>query len=132
MVLNVMGVMWEPLQTAPLPEASTSRFPPLAEDVAQHIRSSMAFHTNLQSDHGHWPGDFGGPMWLTPGPIIALYTAGVADQVFSPEHIRELVRYLRNHQNKDGGFPMHIEGQSTMLGTGFRCVSSFYSWAAER
>ena len=35
--------------------------------------------TALQADDGHWPGDYGGPMFLMPGMIIALYTCGVLD-----------------------------------------------------
>lgn len=33
------------------------------------------------------------------------------------------VRYLRNHQNADGGFGLHIEGHSTMFGTALRCAA---------
>lgn len=35
----------------------------------------------LQADDGHWPGDYGGPMFLMPGMVIALYTCGVLDSV---------------------------------------------------
>lgn len=41
-------------------------------------------------------------------------------QVLSPAHQQEMVRYLRNHQNPDGGFGLHIEGGSTMFGTALR------------
>ncbi len=41
--------------------------------------------------------------------------------VLSAAHIEELLRYLRNHQNEDGGFGLHIEGGSTMFGTSLRC-----------
>jgi len=41
-------------------------------------------------------------------------------QVLSKVHQREMVRYLYNHQNPDGGFGLHIEGESTMFGTGLR------------
>ena len=71
-------------------------------------------------DDGHWPGDYGGPMFLFPGLIITLYMTGILDQVFSPAHKQEALRYLRNHQNKDGGFGLHIEGGSTMFGTSMR------------
>jgi hypothetical protein len=43
-------------------------------------------------------------------------------QVLPPPHQREMVRYLFNHQNPDGGFGLHIEGHSTMFGTALRCV----------
>lgn len=41
-------------------------------------------------------------------------------QVLSKAHQQEMVRYLYNHQNPDGGFGLHIEGESTMFGTGLR------------
>lgn len=59
-------------------------------------------------------------MFLMPGLIIALYTTGVLDKVLRPEAQREMVRYLYNHQNEDGGFGLHIEGGSTMFGTALR------------
>lgn len=43
-----------------------------------------------------------------------------APQVLSKVHQQEMVRYLYNHQNADGGFGLHIEGESTMFGTGLR------------
>jgi lanosterol synthase len=36
---------------------------------------------------------------------------------------QELIRYLRNYQNKDGGWGQHTEGHSTMLGTVLNYVS---------
>ena len=38
-------------------------------------------------------------------------------------HRTELVRYLRNHQNADGGYGLHIEGTSTMFGTALSYVT---------
>lgn len=81
----------------------------------------MAYHTMLQQEDGHYPGDYGGPMFLMPGLIIACYVTKIMDTALPPEHQREMIRYLRNHQNEDGGFGLHIEGHSTMFGTGLRC-----------
>ena len=39
-----------------------------------------------------------------------------------PQHIAEMIRYLANHQNGDGGYGLHIEGHSTMFGTALRWV----------
>jgi cycloartenol synthase len=41
--------------------------------------------------------------------------------VLRKEAQAEMVRYLLNHQNSDGGFGLHIEGGSTMFGTALRC-----------
>lgn len=86
----------------------------------------MGFHSMLQMDDGHFPGDYGGPMFLLPGLIIACYVTGSLDTVFSAEHRREMLRYFRNHQNEDGGFGLHIEGSSTMFGTGLWCASAIH------
>lgn len=45
---------------------------------------------------------------------------GVLDTVFSNHAKHEVVRYLSNMQNTDGGFGLHIEGHSTMFGTVLR------------
>ena len=45
---------------------------------------------------------------------------GVLDAVL-PAHARtEVLRYLGNHANEDGGYGLHIEGHSTMFGTALR------------
>lgn len=99
----------------PLPEGE-----PSAQRVEAHLKGGISFYECLQQDDGHMPGDYGGPMFLLPGLVIALYTTGALDQVFTPAHKAETIRYLRNHQNEDGGFGLHIEGTSTMFGTGLR------------
>jgi len=86
----------------------------------ESVRSAMYFYETLQQDDGHWPGDYGGPMFLMPGLIITLYVTGCLDTVLSIHHKHEMTRYLHNHQNKDGGFGLHIEGPSTMFGTVLR------------
>jgi len=107
------------LPTSPLPPGS-----PEAERVEEHLKGAISFYECLQQEDGHWPGDYGGPMFLMPGLLISLYTCGVLDDVFSPQHKLEHIRYLRNHTNKDGGFGLHIEGPSTMFGTVLNYVSA--------
>jgi cycloartenol synthase len=98
---------------------------PLAPDaVAAALRGAVGYYQSLQCDDGHFPGDYGGPMFLMPGLLITLYTCGVLDEVLPKEtHQREMRRYLLNHQNQDGGFGLHIEGHSTMFGTALSYVS---------
>lgn len=92
--------------------------------LQDRIKGAISFHELLQQDDGHWPGDYGGPMFLMPGLIIALYTTGDLHKVLSQHHVTEMLRYLRNHQNEDGGFGLHIEGHSTMFGTGLSYVAA--------
>ena len=93
---------------------------PSGANVTAAIRDGVDFYQQLQQADGHWPGDYGGPMFLMPGLVIALYVTGALEEVLSPQHQIEMLRYLRNHQNRDGGYGLHIEGQSTMFGTALR------------
>ncbi|RXH78499.1 hypothetical protein DVH24_002017 [Malus domestica] len=55
--------------------------------VTNTLKRGISYHSTLQAHDGHWPGDYGGPMFLLPG------------------------------LNKDGGWGLHIEGPSTMFGS---------------
>ncbi|KAG0504631.1 hypothetical protein KC19_N011500 [Ceratodon purpureus] len=87
------------------------------EAVTTTLRRSLRFYSTIQAHDGHWPGDYGGPMFLMPGLVIALYVTGSLNTVLTPAHQKEMRRYLYNHQNKDGGWGLHIEGHSTMFGS---------------
>lgn len=45
------------------------------------LRNGASFYESLQAEDGHWPGDYGGPMFLMPGLVIACYVTGVMDTV---------------------------------------------------
>eukprot|EP01032_Pedospumella_encystans_P013646 gene13646-15698_t len=85
--------------------------PTTAKEAAH---KGMAFFQMLQTDDGHWAGDYGGPLFLLPGLIITLYLTKVP----YPAGRREgMITYLRNHQQLDGGWGSHIECASTLFGT---------------
>ena len=50
--------------------------------------------------------------------------------MFSSHAKREVVRYLSNMQNNDGGYGLHIEGHSTMFGTVLRWAHYTLSWSS--
>lgn len=85
--------------------------------IDEHLKAAIKYFECLQTDEGFWAGDYGGPLFLLPGLIIALYVMDKLGHVIGEEARKEIIRYARNHQNEDGGFGLHIEGLSTMFGT---------------
>lgn len=92
------------------PEAYVKGKPKTPLDAA---RKGLAFYQMLQCDDGHWAGDYGGPMFLMPGLVIACHVSGVD---LGHERRQAMALYLRNHQQDDGGWGTHIESPSTMFG----------------
>jgi lanosterol synthase len=55
-------------------------------------------------------------MFLLPGLVIGSYVSGMD---FKLEERQEMIRYLMNRANpEDGGWGIHVEGHSTVFGTG--------------
>jgi len=105
-------------------KAFNGQIPQVADPKKQRITEALIkginYHAFLQSDDGHWPGDYGGPLFLLPGLLIAAY---ISETPFPKAHREMMKIYLFNHQNKDAGWGMHIEGESTMFGTVMQYVS---------
>ncbi|OWM86882.1 hypothetical protein CDL15_Pgr015918 [Punica granatum] len=101
-----------------LPQVKVLDTEEMTEDtVTQTLKRAIDFHSTIQAHDGHWPGDYGGPMFLMPGLMITLSITGALNAVLSEHHKQEMRRYLYNHQNEDGGWGLHIEGPSTMFGS---------------
>lgn len=99
-----------------IPNAKTTE----EQNLIDSLIKGMHYFSRLQSDEGHWPGDYGGPLFLLPGLLIASY---LSDTPFPKPHQEMMKVYLFNHQHSDGGWGMHIEGQPTMFGTVMQYVS---------
>ena len=97
------------------PRDANEAVPRAAVDRA--MRAGVDFYQGLQDEDGHWASDYGGPMFLVPGLVISLYVAGELETTLDARARFEMRRYLRVHQNEDGGYGLHIEGHSTMFGT---------------
>ena len=93
---------------------------PEEQKVTDALIKGINYFSYLQSEAGHWPGDYGGPLFLLPGLLIASY---ISETPFPKAHREMMKLYLFNHQNKDAGWGMHIEGESTMFGTVMQYVS---------
>ena len=87
---------------------------PEAKTPLDAARNGFQFYKRIQSDDGHWAGEYGGPMFVLPGFVIGMY---VTHTPIPEEWKIEMIRYLSNKAKEDGGWGIHIEGPSTVFGT---------------
>ncbi|XP_058203406.1 dammarenediol II synthase-like [Rhododendron vialii] len=87
------------------------------EAVTTALRKAVRLDCATQSKDGHWPAENAGPLFFTPPLLICLYISGVINTVLTAEHKKELIRYIYNHQNDDGGWGFYVGGHSTMIGS---------------
>uniref|UniRef100_A0A803Q800 Squalene cyclase N-terminal domain-containing protein n=1 Tax=Cannabis sativa TaxID=3483 RepID=A0A803Q800_CANSA len=81
------------------------------------LKRAVHFVSALQASDGHWPAENTGILFFLPPLVMCLYITGHLNTIFSDEHRKEMLRYMYYHQNKDGGWGLHIEGHSTMFCT---------------
>src|SRR5271163_4935499 len=82
---------------------------------SESINNCLEFYSKLQLPPGNWACEYGGPLFLLPGLVIAWY---VTDTPIPPEYATEIKRYLFARQNPvDGGWGLHVEGASSVFGT---------------
>ncbi|MED6223392.1 Lupeol synthase, partial [Stylosanthes scabra] len=112
-------------QCRPIPEAMKVRH---EENVTEEalittMKRALTFFSFIQAHDGHWPAESAGPLFFLQPLVMALYITESLDSVLGPEHRKEIIRYLYNHQNKDGGWGFHIEGHSTMFGSALSYIA---------
>ncbi|KAF8772147.1 hypothetical protein HU200_006145 [Digitaria exilis] len=114
------------LQYAKLNQLVRTKFPLMriknCEEITEEIlltslRQALHQHSTLQTHDGHWPGDYSGVLFILPMFIFSLYVTGSINTIISLEHRREMLRYIYNHQNKDGGWSTDVLGTSSMFGS---------------
>ncbi|KAI8001537.1 Beta-amyrin synthase [Camellia lanceoleosa] len=87
------------------------------------LRKAVRLNCAIQTKDGHWAAENAGPMFFTPPLLIILHISGAINTVLTPEHKKELKRYIFLHQNDDGGWGFYIEGHSTMIGSALSHVA---------
>ena len=90
-----------------------------AKSVDAAVNNAASYLASIQSSDGHWANDYGGPNFLLPGLVFTKYIlcGGDAAKMFPKPHTREMIRYLRNTQNPDGGWGLNEQGLSSLFGT---------------
>lgn len=96
-----------------------ARFAPVREARAS-LHNGTQWLTRTQGDDGSWHGDYGGPLFLLP---LYIATCAIIEEPIDPRAKGLMIKYLRNHQNDDGGFGLHVEGPSTVYGTSANYVA---------
>ncbi|ESK97698.1 lanosterol synthase [Moniliophthora roreri MCA 2997] len=92
-----------------------------ATDSFSAAKKGYEFYKNLQANDGHWPGEYGGTLFMLPAIVIGSFICGMD---FTTEERSELCRYLINLANhEDGGWGLHVAGESTVFGTTLNYVS---------
>ena len=56
------------------------------EVVTEALQAGIGYMESVQAEEGMWPGDYGGPMFLMPGLLIALYVSKSLNAVLSKHH----------------------------------------------
>lgn len=87
------------------------------EAATAAMKRGLHFFQAMQTSDGHWAAENAGPLYFLPPLVMILYITGHLDTTFSAEHKKEILRYIYNHQNEDGGWGFHIEGHSIMFCT---------------
>lgn len=95
-------------------------YPSKPNSAQEAAERGMKFYSLLQAPDGHWPGDYGGPLFLLPGLVISCHITGV--QLSSQQKL-EMLRYLRNTINKEDGWGLHTADHATVFGTGLNYVA---------
>ncbi|XP_031737436.1 isomultiflorenol synthase isoform X2 [Cucumis sativus] len=93
------------------------------DKASNAMRRGAYFLAAIQASDGHWPSESSGPLFYLCPMLICMYIMGTMDTILSPEHKKEMLRYVYNHQNEDGGWGLHVGGHSNMFCTTFNYIS---------
>ncbi|KAL0012017.1 hypothetical protein SO802_007125 [Lithocarpus litseifolius] len=85
------------------------------EKATNALRRAVHFFAALQSSDGHWPAENAGLMFFVPPIAICFYITGHLNTMFPAEYQKEILHYIYNHQDEDGGWGLHLEGHNIMF-----------------
>ncbi|KAG5984548.1 hypothetical protein E4U55_004331 [Claviceps digitariae] len=87
---------------------------PRPSKPSESLDNGWEFFKRLQTEDGHWGCNDDGPLFVTSGIVISSYIIDIP----IPEPMRkEMIRYVLNFANDDGGWGLWINSPSTVFGT---------------
>ncbi|RYP78013.1 hypothetical protein DL769_003285 [Monosporascus sp. CRB-8-3] len=88
---------------------------PRAKKPLDAVTNGLTFFEKLQLPSGQWGCEYGGPMFLLPGIVFTWYATKTPIPWYVATEIKNYL-FARAHP-EDGGWGLHIEGESTVFGT---------------
>lgn len=89
--------------------------------ASRAFQAALTCLAERQAPGGQWKGDYGGPLFLLPGLLIAYHVC----RVELPARKRQrMLDYVLQTQRGDGGWGLHIAGESTVFGTTLNYVAA--------
>ncbi|KJK79832.1 Lanosterol synthase [Metarhizium anisopliae BRIP 53293] len=86
---------------------------------SEALDNGWEFFKRLQTEDGHWGCNDDGPLFVTSGIVISSYIIGIP----FPEPMKhEMIRYVLNFANNEGGWGLWINSPSTVFGTAMNYV----------
>ena len=89
-------------------------------EISRSVDLALRHLRETQAPDGSWHGDYGGPVFLLPTLIAATH---IIDRPFDRETEQDFIRFFKHYQNADGGWPLHIHGQSYVYTTALSYVA---------
>ncbi len=87
---------------------------PALDAVRKAQDQAVALLCQAQDEDGSFPGNYGGPLFLLP-----LYVAScrIIGHELKHDVSQKMQAYILSQQNEDGGWGLHVEGESTVYGS---------------
>ncbi|ORZ36368.1 lanosterol synthase [Catenaria anguillulae PL171] len=96
---------------------------PTPSTLSDAVANAFHYMSRTQTADGHFACEYGGPMFLIPGLVIAWYISGCRTDLLPDAYRIEMVRYLRTQARPEGGWGIHIESPATVFGTALNYVA---------
>src|SRR3954463_16824306 len=83
------------------------------ERVSAAVRAAREFLFSLQHEDGYWCGELEADTTLESDYILMHTLLGTADRL-PPDRFDRAIRYIKQFQNADGGWPIYAGGPSNI------------------